>query len=126
MPRNRNASELQAEVLHYGPEDYSYRVDRSEEDEAFIGRVIEFPSLAAHGDTLEAALQEIRAAVEGALEDMRECGESIPEPINRRQYSGRLNVRMAESLHRQLTVEAEQEGVSLNQWINTKLATPVK
>jgi predicted HicB family RNase H-like nuclease len=94
----------------------------SPEDEAFIGRVLEFPSLAAHGDSQEDALREIRSVVEYALEDLEESGEPAPEPLSKRPYSGTLNLRMPKNLHRQLAVEAAQEGVSLNQWINAKLA----
>lgn len=103
-------------------EDYLYSVVWSPEDEAFIGRVLEFPSLAAHGDTQEEALREIRAVVEYALEDLEESGEAIPPPLSKRSYSGTLNLRMPKQLHRQLAIEAEQQGVSLNQWIVSKLA----
>jgi hypothetical protein len=37
-------------------------------------------------------------------------------------YSGQLRVRFPRSLHRDLTVAADKEGVSLNQYINYKLA----
>lgn len=107
----------------YKAEDYLYSVVWSPEDEAFIGRVLEFPSLAAHGDKQEEALREIRAAVEYALEDLAECGERIPEPFSKRHYSGTLNVRMPKHLHRHLAIEAEQDGVSLNQLIVSKLAS---
>lgn len=105
-------------------EDYLYSVVWSEEDQAFIGRVLEFPSLAAHGDTQEDALREVRAVVQYALEDLEESEERIPIPLSKRDYSGTLNLRMPKHLHRQLAMEAEQQGVSLNQWINTKLAAP--
>ena len=94
----------------------------SEEDEAFIGRVLEFPSLAAHGNTQAKALSEIRSVVQHAFEDLKESGEDVPEPLNKRRYSGKLNVRLPKYLHRQLAIEAAEEGVSLNQLISTKLA----
>jgi len=43
-------------------------------------------------------------------------------PRSRRRFSGTLNLRMPKHLHRQLAEEAAQEGISLNQWINAKLA----
>jgi predicted HicB family RNase H-like nuclease len=125
MSQNKTACST-ASIPRYKGDDYYYSVSWSEEDEAFIGRVAEFSSLAAHGATLEEALREIRAAVEGVLEDLEECGESLPEPFSKRSYSGRINVRMPEYLHRQLAIEAHQQGVSLNQWINAKLETPLK
>ena len=75
-------------------EDYHYSVAWSEEDGAFIGRVAEFPSLAAHGPTLQKGLEETIAVVEGTLEDLAESGETMPVPFSKRSYSGRINVRM--------------------------------
>ena len=51
--------------------------------------------------------------------------DSLPEPPvgpQRREYSGKFNVRVPKSLHASLASEAEAEGVSLNQLIVTKLA----
>ncbi len=103
-------------------EDYLYSVVWSADDKAFIGRVLEFPSLAAHGNTQEKALREIRSVVRYALEDLADSRELAPEPLSKRRFSGTLNLRMPKHLHRQLAIEAAQEGVSLNHWINTKLA----
>ena len=101
---------------------YQYTVGWSAEDQAYIARVVEFPSLAAHGDTVEVALREIVGVVESVIEDMQEQGETPPEPLNLRSYSGRLNLRMPTYLHRNLSLEAAREGVSLNQLILLKLA----
>lgn len=117
--RNKQATELR-----YRPEDYQYSVGWSEEDQAYIGRVAEFPSLAAHGDSQTQALEEINEVVRAVLEDLIEEGEAIPEPFSKRSYSGKLNVRMSEAMHRRLAIEAAEQRVSLNQWINTKLALP--
>ena len=101
---------------------YEYKVAWSEEDKAYIGRVAEFPSLAAHGDTPEAALKEIQFVVSAVLEDLKEQGEKPPEPLSTGQYSGRLNVSMPEYLHRELASEAAWQSVSLNELIVSKLA----
>lgn len=106
----------------FNTRDYIYSVVWSEEDDAFIGRVLEFPSLAAHGSTQAKALGEIQSVVEHACEDLQDSGEALPEPLNKRRYSGTLNVRLPKYLHRQLAIEAAEEGVSLNQLISTKLA----
>jgi predicted HicB family RNase H-like nuclease len=115
-----------SDSTRYKANDYQYTVSWSEEDQSYIGRVAEFSSLAAHGDSLEQALQEISTVVEGALEDLAESDEPTPQPFSKRSYSGRLNVRMSEHRHRQLAIEAQQQGVSLNQWILTKLEAPAK
>jgi HicB family len=51
--------------------------------------------------------------------------DGLPEPPvgpERREYSGKFNVRVPKSLHAALASEAEAEGVSLNQLVVTKLA----
>jgi predicted HicB family RNase H-like nuclease len=109
-------------ALPYRPEDYSFSVAWSEEDKAYIGTVAEFESLAAHGDTPSVALQEITEVVRLVLEDLVESKEEVPEPYSKRRFSGKLNLRMPEYLHRHLAVEAAKQGVSLNQLINLKLS----
>ncbi len=51
--------------------------------------------------------------------------DSLPDPPvgpQRREYSGKFNVRVPKSLHAALASEAETEGVSLNQLVVAKLA----
>jgi len=51
--------------------------------------------------------------------------DSLPEPPagpQRREYSGKFNVRVPKSLHAALASEADAEGVSLNQLVLAKLA----
>lgn len=102
-------------------EHYLYSVGWSEADESFVARVAEFSSLAAHGDTQEDALRELKSVVEFVLNDLRESGEPIPEPFGKRSFSGRLVLRMPEYMHRQLALEAMRQGISLNQLLNLKL-----
>ena len=120
MAKTKTAKERSCPAFR--PEEYSYSVAWSREDDAFIGRVTEFPSLAAHGSTQEKALREIRRVVEFVLEDLTSERAEIPVPLGRREYSGRLNLRMPRELHRRLAAESAAEGVSLNTLINTKLA----
>jgi predicted HicB family RNase H-like nuclease len=105
---------------------YLYTVGWSEDDEAYVARVAEFPSLAAHGDSQEAALREIQIVVKAVLKDLAASKEPIPQPLGKRSFSGRLNVRMPSYLHRYLAIEAAQQSVSLNQLINLKLEAPLE
>lgn len=112
-------------TLAFRPEDYSYTVMWSEEDQSYIGRVAEFESLAAHGETQQATLQEITQLVGFVLVDLQQSGEEIPPPFSKKHFSGKLNLRMPEYLHRHLAIEASQQGISLNQWINLKLSVSI-
>ena len=101
---------------------YSYRVNWSEEDQVFICGPSELPSLLCHGKTPEAALKESKALVVDVLEEMAREGEVIPEPFSLRKFSGKFVVRTTEDLHRQLSLEAQEKGVSINKLVNSKLA----
>jgi hypothetical protein len=55
--------------------------------------------------------------------------DGLPEPAvgpQRREYSGKFNVRIHKSLHASLVLEAEAEAVSLNQLVLAKLALPLQ
>src|SRR5262245_22850639 len=88
----------------YRADEYLYSVVWSDDDNAFIGRVVEFPSLAAHGKTQAAALLEITSVVEHVLTDLDDGGDLVPVPLGKKEYSGKLNLRMPSHLHRQLTI----------------------
>lgn len=64
--------------MHHKAQDYNYSV--KSEGGIFIALVAEFPSLAAHGDTKDEALEEIQEVVENVLEDLVENDEPVPEP----------------------------------------------
>jgi predicted RNase H-like HicB family nuclease len=74
-------------------EEYSFRVQYSPDDRAFIGLVDEFPGLSAFADTLEGAIKEIKTVLVEGLQLLAERGGQIPEPLSRREYSGKFVVR---------------------------------
>jgi hypothetical protein len=52
-------------------------------------------------------------------------GREVPKPRSAASHSGRLLVRMPQSLHAELAHAAEREEVSLNQFITGTLASAV-
>ncbi len=56
----------------------------SNEDGVFVAEVPELPGCAAHGDTLEAALENISQAMDLWIDTAREFGDPIPEPKGER------------------------------------------
>lgn len=101
---------------------YSYRILWSEEDKEFVGLCAEFPSLSWLADDQGEALRGIVELVKDCISDMEQNGETIPEPISLRHYSGRFVVRTTPDLHRQLVLLASEAGVSLNRYVNSVLA----
>ena len=57
---------------------------------------------------------------------MEANGETPPEPMADRAYSGRFVVRVPPETHRALAMKAAEEGVSLNRLISARLATDLE
>jgi predicted HicB family RNase H-like nuclease len=101
---------------------YTYRVTWSEDDNEYVGLCAEFPSLSWLAKTPGGALKGIRKLVEDVLKDMHKGGESVPEPIACRHYSGKFMVRVPRQVHRKLAIQAAESGVSLNRLASSKLS----
>ena len=101
---------------------YTYRVTWSEDDNEYVGLCAEFSSLSWLARTPEAALKGIRKVVEGVVKDMQDNGETVPEPIACRRYSGKFMVRVPPEVHRKLSIKAAESGVSLNRLASSKLS----
>lgn len=102
---------------------YTYRVIWSEENAQCVGLCAEFPSLSHLADNTEKALRGIRKVVVDVIEDMQTNGESIPEPLSSRQYSGKFMVRIPPEVHQRLAREAAEADISLNRLVSSKLSS---
>jgi len=56
----------------------------SNEDQVFVAEVPELPGCMAHGDTEEAALANVKDAINLWIDTAKEFGDPIPEPVGRR------------------------------------------
>ena len=56
----------------------------SNEDQAYVAEVPELPGCTAHGDTQEAALQNVNKATGLWLDTAKEFGDPVPEPVGER------------------------------------------
>ncbi|MDD2980869.1 MAG: toxin-antitoxin system HicB family antitoxin [Hespellia sp.] len=105
LPYNRIVHEINDESGHY-----------------FYGKVLELDGCQSTGDTITELYQNLNEAMEGYLEVKLLNGMPIPKPISTDNFSGKFVVRLPKSLHQRLTIEASEEGVSLNQLALYKLA----
>lgn len=103
-----------------GPDDYQMVVQWTEEDLCYIVTLPAWQNARTHGATLAKAVQNGRDVLKLLIESAEKNGESVP--AFQRGYSGNLRLRLPVSLHGRLAREAEREGVSLNQWIVSRLA----
>ena len=88
----------------------------------YFATVQEFDGCMSHGDTYAEAYENIQEAMEGWIETKLENGFEVPLPLNESQYSGKFVLRLPKSLHARLAMEAEKEGVSLNQYALYRLS----
>jgi len=107
-----------ADVSHY-----TYRVTWSSEDAEFVATSPEFPSLSWLAPSQIDALNGLEDLINEVITDMQEREETVPAPFSERNYSGKFNLRVGESLHRRLALEAAEEQVSINQLIVRRLTT---
>ncbi len=104
---------------------YTYRITWSAEDGENVGLCAEFPSLSWLAPSPEMALAGIERLVRDVVSDMQETGETPPEPLADKAYSGRFLVRVPPETHRALAIRAAEEGVSLNRLVSARLSSGV-
>jgi len=100
---------------------YTFRIEWSEEDEVYIGRCLEFPGLAAHSHSPEDVLKEIKVVVQETLIWLAEDKKEAPVPLGKKKFKGNLSLRVPPALHRELAIKSAEEGVSVNQYILSRL-----
>ncbi|MBQ7766524.1 MAG: toxin-antitoxin system HicB family antitoxin [Lachnospiraceae bacterium] len=105
LPYTRLVQEMNDESGHY-----------------FYGRILELDGCQSTADTLEELYASLNEAMELYLEVKLENNLPIPVPDVVGNYSGKFVVRLPKTLHQRLAIEAEREGVSLNQLALYKLA----
>ena len=107
------------------PYHVSVQRDEDENGRGWTAGIEELPACTGQGSSPEEAVQRARKAMEKWIAAALERREEIPEPRSGSTASGRLLVRMPKTLHGQLARAAEHEGVSLNQFITSSLASAV-
>ncbi|HEX2881374.1 MAG TPA: type II toxin-antitoxin system HicB family antitoxin [Polyangiaceae bacterium] len=103
------------------PDDYQIVVRWFEDDGCYVATLPAWQNAQTHGSTPETAIKNARVVLKLLIESALKNGEAIPAP--ERPHSGNLRLRLPISLHSRLASEAEREGVSLNHWIVSKLAS---
>lgn len=102
---------------------YSYRTIWSLEDGEYVGLCAEFPSLSWLADSPSDALAGIYDLVEKIVDDMDKSGEKLPDSFGEKDFSGKFMVRVPPEVHRDLSMKAAEQGVSLNRLISSRLAS---
>jgi antitoxin HicB len=111
---------------YYAKLPYTVIVEQWDDGEGpyWVARIAELPHCLIHADTPEEVIKEIQEVKIDWIKSNLERGLHIPEP-RPHKYSGQIRLRISPSLHKLLTYRAETEGISLNQYMATALATSV-
>jgi antitoxin HicB len=107
---------------------YAITVVHDVDDEGnsgWVAEVEELPGCISQGTTPQEAVERVREAMRDWIAVALEDGVPVPEPRAAEAFSGRFLVRVPASLHADLVRSADQEGVSLNQFVTSALAGAV-
>jgi antitoxin HicB len=106
-----------------------YRValkrDSADEERPWRATVEELAGCEVRGATPADAAARIPAALADWVATAQAEGREVPEPRDAREYSGKLLLRMPQSLHGELARAAEQDQVSLNAYITGLLSAAI-
>jgi predicted RNase H-like HicB family nuclease len=109
----------------YFKEPYSRVLIPDEESGTYTAVILEFPGCIAQGDTPQEAYEHLEDAAKDWIEAALDLKQEIPSPSQSLSYGGKVLLRLPKSLHRQLALIAEREGISLNQFIVSALSEKV-
>ncbi len=117
---------IEKELERYAQLPYTVIVEQWDDGEGpyWVARIAELPHCLIHADTPEEAIKEIQEVKMDWIKSNLERRLRIPEP-RPRKYRGQIRLRISPSLHKLLAYRAETEGISLNQYMATALATSV-
>jgi RNA polymerase sigma-B factor len=114
------------------PYHVTVKAEGEDERSGWTAALEELPGCEARGATPEAAVEQLRAAMQtwlsAAVEDRRLIPPPKPAASKRKSassHSGRFLVRMPGALHQELSRAAEREQVSLNRFVTEALAASI-
>lgn len=92
---------------------YHAQIEYDAEDELFVGKVFGLAdSLNFHGTSVS----ELEAMFHQSIDNyLQMCAETGKEP--EREFKGSFNIRISPELHKEISLQAAQKGITLNQYV---------
>ena len=92
---------------------YHAQIEYDAEDELFVGKVYGIAdSLNFHGTSVSELEEMFHQSIDNYLAMCAEVGKT-PE----KEFKGSFNVRISPELHREISLHAAEEGITLNQYV---------
>lgn len=101
---------------------YTYRAEWSPDAGHYVGLCMELPWLSREAPSAREAIAAVEERVTEMIAEMESSGKELPPSLTERTYSGKIMVCTSTALHARLSIEAIEQGVSLNQWVVQKLS----
>lgn len=97
----------------------------SDPEGGYVAEIEELPGCMTQAETLDEAFGAVEDARQLWIKTAYDEGQDIPLPRDMEEYGGKFLARIPKSLHRDLVRAAKHEGVSLNQYVTSLLASGV-
>jgi antitoxin HicB len=97
----------------------------SYDDGTWFAQITELPGCMTEGDSVSEALEMLADAMRLWFTDALMSNDKIPVPAGELTYSGKFQVRIPPSLHRELSEYARNEGVSINQIVTVAVTKQI-
>ncbi len=96
---------------------YHAQIEYDNDDEVFVGRVFGIvDSLNFHGTSVK----ELEAMFHQSIDNyLQMCADTGKTPD--KEFKGSFNIRISPELHRGISLQAAQEGMTLNQYVSKAL-----
>ena len=92
---------------------YHAQIEYDAEDGIFVGKVFGLAdSLNFHGTSVSELEEMFHQSVDNYLQMCAEIGKT-PE----KEFKGSFNIRISPELHKEISLHAAQEGITLNQYV---------
>ena len=92
---------------------YHAQIEYDSDDEIFVGRVFGIvDSLNFHGTSVAELEEMFHQSIDNYLQMCADTGKTRDK-----EFKGSFNIRISPELHRGISLQAAQEGVTLNQYV---------
>ena len=97
---------------------YSLLIERSDEDDCFVGSAWPLVGQCCHGETRAEVAGKLEAIIEDLLDDP-DWLKNVPE-VAARTYSGRITLRVSPEEHKLLAARSASRGMTINGYLKKK------
>ena len=113
-------------MIQRSSDSYLKVVEWSQEDQCYVGTAPGLIIGGVHGKNQEKVFKELCAVVEEAIAALGKEGKPLPPETADKDFSGKIALRIPSSLHKKIAIKAQQNGESINRFIQEQLENNVK